>query len=138
MKGSRLPFGVSWSDEALTKCTERRMQPESVVLRNLTTQSACNVLWINLQLLYVFTRATMPMCCYRTRCINSSHVQYVDNVSQAFENLLRLLGWSLDQEGPMATTFGRTADVLGITIELSKSEQYIMSLRNTDSRKAEI
>ena len=60
------------------------------------------------------------------------------SASQAFENLLRLLGWSFDQEGPKATTFGRTADALGITIGLSKSEQYIMSLRNTNSRKAEI
>ena len=60
------------------------------------------------------------------------------STSQAFENLLDLLGWAVDRDGPKATNFSRSANALGITFDLSCSESYILRIRNTESRKKEI
>ena len=60
------------------------------------------------------------------------------NTSQAFENLLDLLGWACDREGPKVTQFSKSVDALGLTLDLSDSHRYMLRIRNTSNRKEEI
>ena len=56
----------------------------------------------------------------------------------AFECLLDMLGWAYDKEGPKATQFAKQADALGITLDFTESANYILKIRNTQSRKTEL
>ena len=97
-----------------------------------------------------FLRLSRAVWCIACVCLLLMQTNFFDDyilmseeslkksTSQAFENLLDLLGWAFDRDGPKATNFARSANALGITFDLSCSESYILRIRNTESRKKEI
>ena len=93
------------------------------------------------------SRALWHIACVCLHIVNSNFFDdYIvvseDSLSQstalAFESLLGMLGWAYDKEGPKATNFAKRADALGLTLDFAESHNYILKIRNTQSRKTEL
>ena len=57
-------------------------------------------------------------------CVLMSEQVLRESTSKAFEGLLDLLGWSFDRDGPKLTSFGRSVNALGITLDFSESDRF--------------
>ena len=107
-----LPFGARASVVAFLRCA-RMLQ------------------WLALKLHVIVT-------CYFDDFVVLSPPLLAKSAETAFANLLTLLGWTYDQDGDKADAISSSISALGVTVNLDKSGEGIVEVRNTEKRKDDI
>ena len=95
-------------------------------------RSARFLQWVALKCL------TILNSCYFDDFATFSVPVIASNTDACMSMLMDLLGWAFDREGPKADQFGPTLSVLGVEIDLGRSDEGTVFIANTAKRRDEL
>ena len=81
---------------------------------------------------------TILNSCYFDDFATFSVPLLASNTDECMSMLLDLLGWAFDREGPKADQFGPSLSVLGVEIDLERSDEGTIFVANTAKRRDEL